>query len=66
VVVTTGLNIRKNPGTGTDATIIGALNNGVAVTYLNESQSKDGHTWIKVKTSTGQTGWIAQEFVKDK
>ena len=64
VKVTTGLNIRTNPGLNQGIT--GALNNGDTVTYLNESSNVDGHNWIKVKTSSGATGWIAQEYVTDK
>lgn len=64
VKVTTGLNLRTKPGT--TQTIAGALNNGDSVTYLNESANADGYNWIKVKTASGATGWIAKDFVTDK
>lgn len=64
VKVTTGLNIRAKAGL--TQTITGALNNGDTITYLNESSNVDGHNWIKIKTASGLTGWIAQEYVTDK
>jgi micrococcal nuclease len=55
-VTASGLRIRRGPGA--DFAPIAQLQQGDAVTLLDERG-----TWLQVQTASGLTGWVAAEFV---
>ena len=55
---TTGLNLRKGPGTSYD--IITTLPSGTILTILDETNAG----WPKVQTSGGYTGYVSDEYIK--
>lgn len=64
------LKVREKPGT--DSKIITSLKNGTEIyTYKNEekhtdeSKKVDGHKWIKIYLSDGETGYVADEYLKN-
>lgn len=55
------LNLRTGAGTGN--TSLDCLPTGNTVTVLSEAQSSNGYTWVKVRSSSGQEGWVASEYL---
>jgi hypothetical protein len=56
----TGANVRASPGSDT---IIARLPNGYLVEVLSEIQILDGITWLHIRTTDGDEGWIIQSLV---
>ena len=56
------LNMREKPGTS--ARKVGKLYNGTCLQSLGETTNKDKYNWLKVKTASGKTGWVAVDFIK--
>lgn len=57
---TNRLNLRSQPGL--KSSIVKTAGNGEKLTVIGESVSKDGYTWIKVKDSSGKSGWVAKKY----
>lgn len=63
VVVFEGpVNLRSSAGTSASA--IAALDEGVALTVVSGPTEASGYNWYEVKTDTGQTGWVAVDFIQ--
>ena len=63
VATTDGANIRKGPGTSYP--VIDTTVRGKTATYLGESASRNGRTWLKVSFKD-KVGWICSKYVKIK
>lgn len=57
---TTGVNLRKGPGTNYDK--LGSLPKGASVSVLSSEKGSDGKTWYKVAYGT-YSGYIRSDFV---
>lgn len=55
------LNIRD--GASVNARDMGDLPHRMQVTILSQPEYKDGYSWIVVRTSAGQTGYVAREYL---
>jgi cytoskeletal protein RodZ len=62
LVKANGLNFRANPSTGSK--VIRVLPSGESLTILNETKTSGGYKWIKVRDYKGNTGWVADDFLK--
>jgi uncharacterized hydrophobic protein (TIGR00271 family) len=58
-----GLNIREEPGT--DADVIGFLQDGSIVVLLEGRETVDGLDWQQVAFD-GQVGWVSDEFLQNR
>ncbi|WP_331713613.1 cell wall-binding repeat-containing protein [Lentibacillus sp. JNUCC-1] len=62
-VTVNGLNMRKTPG----GTTIGSLSKGTKVTvtgkYSGNNSRVNQYIWMPIKTSNGQTGWVASSYL---
>jgi hypothetical protein len=56
----TGANVRESPGS---ETIIARLPNDFLVEILPEIEILNGITWLHIRTSNGDEGWIIQSLV---
>ena len=62
VRVTTGLNVRTEPGTsGSKITTMAAGSTG---TVLDGPVSAEGYTWWKISYDDGTTGWSAENWLE--
>ncbi|HET9661387.1 MAG TPA: SH3 domain-containing protein [Thermomicrobiales bacterium] len=56
------VNLRSAAGIGN--AVVTVLQTGDTLDITGGPTSADGYTWYAVKTSTGSTGWVAGEFLK--
>lgn len=57
------VNIRRSPSTsGTRVTV--AMNDAPVIVMSEKNISADGYSWVKVKLSDGQVGWVADNFLR--
>jgi uncharacterized protein YgiM (DUF1202 family) len=63
VVVDGPLNLRKNPGLS--GSVIRALSTAETGSVVDPSEltDRDGYTWINITTQSGETGWVATDFL---
>ena len=48
-----------------NAAIVSSVPNGTALIQTSSStKRKDGHVWMKVKTTNGVNGWVSKKWVK--
>ena len=59
--VTDGVMIRNDAGT--DAGIIGSLNEGDEVTILDVLQSGDGYAWYYIQLENGNKGYVRSDLI---
>lgn len=60
VNVKTHLNVRND-----DGKVIASLNNGDIITYTTvEQRTAGGYDFVKIKTASGQEGWVADKYLK--
>ena len=55
------LHLRDAPGLQSE--VQDCLLTGVGLNLLGDRESLDGHTWARVETVDGSTGWVATEFI---
>ena len=55
------LNLRA--GAGLNHAILNCLSTGTVVDVVGGPVNADGHTWLKVRTSGGQEGWVASRYL---
>ena len=49
-----------------NAAIVSSVPNGTALLQTSSStKRKDGHVWMKVKTTNGVNGWVSKKWVKE-
>ncbi|HVC32688.1 MAG TPA: efflux RND transporter permease subunit [Chloroflexota bacterium] len=57
-----GLNLRGGPGTNNP--VVASLSDGTQLVSLGNETTADGHVWLKVRTSGGAVGWVAQDYLR--
>jgi len=55
------LNLRAGPST--TQTIVAGIEPGAMLTVTGAAQTAGGIRWLPVRTATGQTGWVSDQFV---
>ena len=55
-----GLYLRNAPGGATELELIP---DGATLVLLGEEQTADDLVWVRVTTESGNTGWVAQDFI---
>lgn len=65
VRVTTGSeNLFLRSGAGTGNTVLARLPHGTTLTVDSAPVASGSYAWVRVRTSTGQTGWVATDFIE--
>ncbi|MEA4906908.1 MAG: SH3 domain-containing protein [Anaerolineaceae bacterium] len=60
---TTTANLRLRSVAGLGGTVLGTLPLGTSLEVIDEEVSKDGYTWVKVRTADGRVGWVASRYM---
>jgi uncharacterized protein YraI len=55
------LNLRAGPGI--NEPVVGDLPEGVTLVEVGATTSANGITWVKVRASSGQVGWVAKDYL---
>ncbi|HXF86558.1 MAG TPA: TIGR02594 family protein [Anaerolineales bacterium] len=61
IVTTDTLNLRAGPGTG--YSVIGKVNRGEVVTYL---EATPDWQWVNIKTNQDKTGWCSSKYLTER
>lgn len=59
-----GLPLRLRSAASLHGDILGRLQPGTEMTLLDGPQQADGHAWWHIRTTDGQTGWVAGEDLR--
>ena len=60
---TYALNLRSSPDNTVGNNIIVGLQDNMLVTQIGGPTSSNGISWVKVRTVTGQEGWVASQYL---
>ena len=58
----TGVNLRARPSAS--AATLMVLAEGASVELVGQDVQAEGRTWRNVRSATGQTGWVAAQYVE--
>jgi SH3-like domain-containing protein len=63
---TNGGTLRVHREASLNAAIVTSVPNGTALQQTSsKTVKKDGHVWMKIKTSNGTSGWVSKKWVKE-